>query len=115
MARFDDIDKFVNELMDEFLRLCNYNDYGKINLLTISETVDRIYGRCINDMLDERDNAPTADVTETVHAYWIENEDDFWVMCSECGDELLDDVVGAVEAYKYCPFCGAKMDGKEQT
>jgi hypothetical protein len=40
---------------------------------------------------------------------WIENEDDFWVMCSECGTEFLDDQIGIVNTYSYCPDCGAKM------
>ena len=44
---------------------------------------------------------------------WIENEDDFWVMCSECGTEFLDDQIGIVNTYNYCPFCGAKMKGGE--
>ena len=50
------IDKFNDELMDEFMSLCNYNDFGKINLLTISETVDRIYDKIIADIIDEDEN-----------------------------------------------------------
>ena len=46
--------------------------------------------------------------------YWIENEDDFWVMCSECGTEFWDDQIGIVETYKYCPFCGAKMRKEDE-
>lgn len=46
--------------------------------------------------------------------HWIENEDDFWVMCSECGTEFLDDQIGIVNTYNYCPFCGAKMKGGEE-
>ena len=51
--KFEAVDKFRDELMDEFLSLCNYNDYSKINLLTIGETVDRIYDKCIDDMVKE--------------------------------------------------------------
>lgn len=57
---------------------------------------------------------PTADVVEATHGWWIENEDDFWVMCSECGTEFLDDQIGIVDTYKYCPYCGAKMDGERK-
>lgn len=46
--------------------------------------------------------------------HWIENEDDFWVMCSECGTEFLDDQIGIVNTYSYCPNCGAKMKGGEE-
>lgn len=53
MDKFEAVDKFRNLIMDKFIELCNYNDYGKINLLTIGETVDRIYDRCIDDMVKE--------------------------------------------------------------
>lgn len=53
MNKFEAVDKFRNELMDKFLSLCSYNDYNKINLLTIDEAVDRIYEKCINDMVND--------------------------------------------------------------
>ncbi len=53
MEKFKVADKFSDELMDEFMSLCNYNDFDKINLLTISETVDRIYDKIIADIIDE--------------------------------------------------------------
>lgn len=53
MDKFEAVDKFRNLIINEFIELCNYNDYGKINLLTIGETVDRIYDRCIEDMVTE--------------------------------------------------------------
>lgn len=53
MNKFEAVDKFQDELMEEFLKLCNYNDYNKINLLTIGDTVYRIYEKCIDDMVNE--------------------------------------------------------------
>lgn len=53
MNKFEAIDKFRDELMDEFLDLCNYNDFNKINLLTIGDAVDRIYDKCIEEMQEE--------------------------------------------------------------
>lgn len=53
MDKFEAVDKFRNLIMNKFIELCNYNDYDKINLLTIGETVDRIYDRCIEDMVKE--------------------------------------------------------------
>lgn len=55
MDKFEAVDKFRDELMDEFLSLCNYNDFSKINLLTIGDAVDRIYDKRIADMLKEKD------------------------------------------------------------
>lgn len=56
MEKFKVADKFSEELMDEFMSLCNYNDFNKINLLTIGETVDRIYDKIIADIIDEDEN-----------------------------------------------------------
>lgn len=55
MNKFEAIDKFRDELMDEFLDLCNYNDFNKINLLTIGDVVDRIYDKCIEEMQEEEE------------------------------------------------------------
>ena len=53
------IDKFRDELMDKFLRLCNYNDFSKLNLEKIADTINEIYDKCVVD-------TPTADVVEVV-------------------------------------------------
>lgn len=53
MDKFKAVDKFRDELMDKFMSLCNYNDYNKINLLLIGETIDQIYDKCIADMVEE--------------------------------------------------------------
>lgn len=60
------------------------------------------------------------DVASAVHGRWINVEDGAWAVCSECG-ECYDscDNGGAPEfmlfcdCYKYCPNCGARMDGAE--
>lgn len=56
---------------------------------------------------------PPADVVEVVHAQWeipifIDGNDalDPRVKCSECGA-----VEAAFARWKYCPNCGARMDG----
>lgn len=56
IEKFKVVDKFRDELMDRFLSLCNYNDYNEINLLTIGETVNRIYNKCIADIIEEDEN-----------------------------------------------------------
>lgn len=63
-------------------------------------------------------DAPAADVVEVVHGEWISVESDVIFKCSICDAEVStswdyeDD-----DMFKYCPCCGAKMDGerKEQT
>ena len=53
MDKFEAVDKFRDALMDEFLRLCNYNDFNKLNLEKIADTVNEIYDKCVDDMRKE--------------------------------------------------------------
>ena len=53
-----DLDGFRNEIMEKFLSLCNYNDYNKLTLLRIGETIDEIYYKYVSK--------PPADVVEVV-------------------------------------------------
>ena len=50
MDRFEAVDRFRDELMNEFMSLCNYNDYNKISLLVIGEAVDRVYDECMREI-----------------------------------------------------------------
>lgn len=56
--------------------------------------------------------SPSADVQEVRHGKWISKPDGF--ACSEC-KKKAGTAYGKVGAYisKYCPNCGAKMDGME--
>lgn len=53
MDKFKAVDRFRDELMDKFLSLCNYNDYNKISLLLIGDTINDIYNKCVGDMAKE--------------------------------------------------------------
>lgn len=53
MDKFEIINKFKDRLMDELIGLYNYNDFGKIDLLTIEDAVDRIYDKCIEEIQGE--------------------------------------------------------------
>ena len=54
--------------------------------------------------MEEVKDHPAADVVEVRHGKWIEDHEFF--KCSECG--YLTDY----RLSKFCPDCGAKMDGK---
>jgi Pyruvate/2-oxoacid:ferredoxin oxidoreductase delta subunit len=63
------------------------------------------------------EKVPAADVAEVVHGEWLRADDDWnsltTIQCSLCSEEWCfetDDDVSLLN-YKYCPNCGAKMDG----
>lgn len=58
---------------------------------------------------------PTVDAEEVVHGRWVEwyppmhmimTGEELLYRCSACDAKYPD-----VEGYRYCPHCGAKMDG----
>lgn len=51
-------------------------------------------------------NIPTADVAEVVYAKWEISSDGYYPYCSHCKTEPENGVMS-----KYCPECGATMDG----
>lgn len=57
---------------------------------------------------------PPMDTTEVVHGEWI--DDCLHIVCSVCNTEYSDEIVFMnrnfkFEDLKYCPNCGALMDG----
>ena len=66
----------------------------------------------VDDTLDYIDSEPAADVAPVRHGRW-EKQSGLY-SCSECGMTCPYDVQADVIEYwtcKYCPNCGAKMDG----
>lgn len=71
------------------------------------------FGRCMADLTSLREvleDTLTADVVEFRHGEWIY---DHWCefKCSECGEYSNSKPIKGKE--KFCPNCGAKMDGKD--
>ncbi len=61
------------------------------------------------------DKVPTADVVEMKHAEWIYNPETVYLKsgytCSACKHPMWHSH-DVPQAFKYCPNCGAKMDGE---
>ena len=55
---------------------------------------------------------PTVDAAPVRHGHWKEDPSGygFWI-CSACG--FVSEASAADMLYKFCPNCGAKMDGKD--
>ena len=59
------------------------------------------------EVADMIDDAPTIEAVPVVHGEWI--KETVLSKCSVCGFRL------GADTYRYCPNCGAKMDGKAET
>lgn len=59
------------------------------------------------------DSVPTVDAVPVVYAEWTEVGGTY--TCSNCGGqyEKYDHMGYWNGEYKYCPYCGARMDGEE--
>lgn len=107
------LDEFRNEIMYKFIQLCYGNDYNKLTLLRISDTIDSIY--------EKYSTQPAADVVEVKHEKWLYHEcvssNDGAISgysCSHCGAFVDEEEFESEEFHKkFCGNCGAKMDGKD--
>lgn len=56
------------------------------------------------------DEQQTVDAVPVVHGHWKEDPSGygFWI-CSACG--FVSEASAANMLYKFCPVCGARMDG----
>lgn len=94
--KFIDAEETLKRLQD----LCaDGNMYGDENLTLVD------FAQVEETILD----MPAIDVQEVKHGRWIwkdQSPDDFICVCSNCHEE-------EEHLYKYCPNCGARMDGEE--
>ena len=125
MAKYIDRDAFITQERAWYCKNCirRMGSTGK----TVYEIGETPCLAChINDLLDEVENCPAADVVEwkTCKNVAIEYDDCDQFMCSECGIELQDwrrverDEDG-LEVYhdyrlRFCPNCGSKINGGDE-
>lgn len=71
---------------------------------------NRPYAAGWNGVVNIIENAPTVDAVEVVHGRWIDRPTvKGQVYCSECA--TLEKATDSNYRSRYCPNCGAKMDG----
>lgn len=66
---------------------------------------------------EEIDAMPTVDAVPVRHGRWKavkDGEDDYRRICSCCGEDApYDESDDCYLIYPHCPWCGARMDGKD--
>ena len=51
---YDELELFRDMLIDEFIRLCNCNDYNKLTLLKIGDVVNECFDKSIETIQNMR-------------------------------------------------------------
>ena len=83
------------------------------DVLNLPQSVERnLRGEIVERSVDVGaiEALPSADVAQVVHARW-ENYSPVTIKCSRCGHVIHD---WRYSECKYCPNCGAKMDGERK-
>lgn len=95
--------------------MTRYIDINNINLRGIAVFDQNLEALIpLSDVRKALQMTPTADVQEVRHGRWISNDlgGYKWAYyCSECG---WVDGYPFNDRHKYCPNCGAKMDGERE-
>ena len=75
-----------------------------------SEHISRSYSTWMGyEIMDSVDDCEDEDAVEVVHSHWC--WDGRFRACAKCGSYVeLTETLGA-SFWKFCPFCGSKMDG----
>ena len=69
---------------------------------------NQIVGITANDIM----RFPTVDAEPVKHSHWFYPFPKLDInRCWECGMQVQDKINNVRETFKYCPNCGARMDG----
>lgn len=83
----------------------------KVHLVAGEGSSGRVYVSDINA-------APAVDAEPVRHGQWIGDDTVYcgagkrWYKCTSCNERVFTAVKGS-KGYRFCPNCGAKMDGKD--
>lgn len=120
MPRYIDVDDFIEQKRKWYCENCDRRKgIKKGKEVFCYEIGDAPCRACdVDDMLNDVDNFPTADVAPVKHGKWILDreehsmcEDEY--ICSKCKVSVCSEGwcdEKFLEMNKYCPSCGAKMD-----
>ena len=88
-------------------RSCISPDCKGCNLKRLETMLENGKFECL--MNENRGINISADVDPVKHGRWV--VDGVYVVCSVCNRLTLSPIVKQLPIFKFCPNCGAKMDG----
>jgi hypothetical protein len=97
----DEVQKIIDHIRGKYV-----NSYGRRN------KVSQLFWDTVRYIEKKVRSIPTVDAVPVVHGSWVESESDIW-FCSVCDSEAYWDTDYGQQLFGWCPYCGAKMDGKK--
>lgn len=101
----EDLNGLLNDLMDDTEH---------------TEEFVRGFEQALRCVWNKVADIPSADIRPERHGVWVrvsdDDQDEGRFICSECKEEYFNPAGDEEEMLpKFCPCCGAKMDGKDRT
>lgn len=99
----------MTEYIDKAVAL-SMHEPPKSNRYYQTDNLDDAYGQGWDDALCSIEHIPAADVAPVVHGEWLlrhEGYGHYW----ECSSCHKNPCIYVTKDTRYCPNCGAKMDG----
>lgn len=100
---------------DALLKNCNLKDATKYGNKDAEQQNHSYSTMMLYEIADMIEDAPTVEAVPVVHGEWerISNRPKTYIRrCSVCSRESY--TCFSSRDYNFCPWCGAKMDGKEK-
>lgn len=101
--------------------MAEYIDREKLRMYPLrwefcdKENADPLFIYGVESLMEYVEWLPAADVAPVVHGKWAPSEENpGFLVCSACGDCYVVDEWADGKKWRYCPACGAKMDGKDE-
>lgn len=92
------------------MRLIDAEDYPYKNGAFDLQHGNKHFIRGVETMQEWIDAQPAVDAAPVVHGRWISSGLEVkFINCSVCGKQRFQ-----IDATNYCPYCGARMDGKDE-
>lgn len=97
--------------MADYISKQDVIDYLNGYLHSLGEDADTLFNRgqrrALTNSIQDILAVKAAEVQPVKHGKWIGVDYDTYFECSEC-KHMTD-----WQLYKYCPYCGARMDGEQ--